>query len=194
MRWKEDRLTWVFWGEWGKRVVPSRSDCGEGDALARSRDSLTRWLNSFKVSLRVLVMEGDGGRWERDGGSQTLAGEARVDCLKSQTQDATRFVDHDHDVHTKEPTQIWTCVSLWISTISLEDQRRRHIQTWSDIRTHLVSRGSSIARRGVARRVEKAPRSKKKLTTSTGYASLPTHTRKVFVSFPPSGGENFSPM
>lgn len=61
-------------------------------ALAMSRDSLTRWLNSFteRVSFRVLVMEGDGGRrdcWKSRGDNgnangQSLTSEARVDVLK----------------------------------------------------------------------------------------------------------------
>lgn len=64
MRWKEDGRGLGDVLE--KTAVFSTNDCEEGTALAMSRDSLTRWLNSFmeRVSFRVLVMEGDGGRKE----------------------------------------------------------------------------------------------------------------------------------
>ena len=64
----------------------STSDC-EVEALAMSRDSLTRWLNSFMERVSFLVMEGDGGREDNgSAGSLGLTSEARVDSLfKSPT-------------------------------------------------------------------------------------------------------------
>lgn len=59
MRWKEDGRRECIFSE--KTAVLSTSGCGEVEALAMSRDSLTRWLNSFTERVSFLAME-DGGR------------------------------------------------------------------------------------------------------------------------------------